>query len=91
MKPSFLIAIVLSFEISACSSAATVVRKEPTHGLITLQGPYMPAMANARSLMLAHCHGRFATTEQGDHVAFECKQRESSDIVANLSVARAGD
>jgi hypothetical protein len=43
-------------------------------GVVGLQGPYMPAMSEARMLMADHCSGRFHAIEQGATVEFRCNE-----------------
>jgi hypothetical protein len=57
----------------ACSSGASLVRKDAVGGRVQLQGAYMPAMGDARMLMVEHCQGRFEYEEHGDAVEFRCK------------------
>ena len=45
--------------LSACSSSASLVRKDTLGGRVQLAGAYMPAMADARMLMVEHCNGRY--------------------------------
>ena len=57
----------------ACSSGASLVRKDELGGRVQLQGAYMPAMGDARLLMTEHCRGRFAYEERGVAVEFRCE------------------
>ena len=74
MKSSGLIHVVLSFAVCACSATATVVRKDQGSGQIALQGPYMSAMRDARTLIHEHCKGRFEVSELGENVIFQCRE-----------------
>jgi hypothetical protein len=56
----------------ACSSSASLVRKDTVCGRVQLAGAYMPAMADARMLMVEHCNGRFEHVELGRAVEFHC-------------------
>ena len=66
-------AALLLLTVSACSSGASFVRKDAIGGRVHLEGAYMPAMADARTLMVEHCDGRFEATELGDAVEFRCR------------------
>ena len=59
--------------LSACSSSASLVRKDTLGGRVQLAGAYMPAMADARMLMVEHCNGRYEAMEVGEAVEFRCK------------------
>jgi hypothetical protein len=58
----------------ACNSGASIVRKDAFGGRVQLQGAYMPAMGDARMLMVEHCQGRFDYEERGDSVDFRCRK-----------------
>jgi hypothetical protein len=49
------------------------VRTDSAGGTVALHGPYMPAMGDARMLMVEHCRGRYDAVEQGDQVSFRCR------------------
>jgi hypothetical protein len=70
--------------LSACGGA-NFVRKDRVDGRVELQGAYMPAMADARLLMVEHCQGRFTALERKDHVDFECRLPASGN---DLLIAR---
>jgi hypothetical protein len=72
MKTNLTSFALLMFTLCACSSGATLVRKDLAGGRVALAGAYMPAMADARLLMVDHCAGRFAATELGRDVEFRC-------------------
>ena len=57
----------------ACSSSASLIRRDQIGGRVQLHGAYMPAMADARMLMVERCRGRFDSVELGDAVEFRCK------------------
>jgi hypothetical protein len=59
--------------LCACSSGASLVRKDAISGRIRLDGAYMPAMADARLLMVEHCNGRYAALESGNTLDFRCQ------------------
>jgi hypothetical protein len=59
--------------LSACSSSATLARRDTLGGRVALQGAYMPAMADARMVMVEHCQGRYEYIELGHTVEFRCK------------------
>ncbi len=71
-------AIVL-LNLVGCSATATLARKDPHGGRVALHGPYMPAMSEARLLMVEHCEGRFQMQEHGDIVVFRCGDTLRSD------------
>jgi hypothetical protein len=52
---------------------------------VQLQGAYMPAMSEARMLMVEHCAGRFETIEHGDMVDFRCVH---SDVTSRQLATR---
>jgi hypothetical protein len=59
--------------LSACSSSASLVRKDALGGRVQLAGAYVPAMGDARMLMVEHCHGRYDAMEVGEAVEFRCR------------------
>lgn len=67
-----LITALSMLTLSACSSSATLVRTDARGGHVQLQGAYVPAMSDARMLMVEHCHGRFAAIEHADRIEFQC-------------------
>jgi hypothetical protein len=75
--------------LAACSSSATLVRKDPTGGRVDLRGPYMPAMADARLLMVDHCHGRYDAVELGDSVDFRCRKSPAAATQGAVAAAEA--
>ena len=75
----------LLLSLSACSGTANLVRKDALGGRVQLNGPYMPAMADARTLMVEHCNGRFDYREQGEAVEFRCRHWEEATTFALLS------
>jgi hypothetical protein len=81
-----LITLGLLILISAgCSSSAQLVRQDGRGGVVALQGAYMPAMQDARMLMVEHCGGRFEMLEQGDQLSFRCRQAPGEERVAQLA------
>jgi hypothetical protein len=66
-------AAIVMLTLSACSSSASLVRKDTIGGRVQLAGAYMPAMADARMLMVEHCNGRYEYLELGHAVEFHCK------------------
>lgn len=92
MERSIHLAITLSFAVltGACSSTATVVRRDPAGGQLTLQGPYVPAMEEARAQMFEHCQGRFRV-DYGMHsrdVRYLCAASSRSELSAAERNAR---
>ena len=87
MKKHLLIAALSILALSACSSSAMLVRKDQAGGRIALQGAYMPAMGDARMLMVEHCGGRFEAHELGDSVEFRCQR--AGDGAAGVQLATA--
>lgn len=84
MKRPIYLVITLSFAAlaGACSSTATVVRRDPAGGQLTLQGPYVPAMEEARAQMFEHCQGRFSV-DYGRHsrdVRYVCAASSGSEL-----------
>jgi hypothetical protein len=71
----------------ACSSGAHLVRKDELGGRVQLQGAYMPAMGDARMLMVEHCQGHFEYEELGRAVEFRCKVRRSQPSEAGGELA----
>jgi serine/threonine protein kinase len=59
--------------LCACSGGASLVRKDAISGRVRLDGAYMPAMADARLLMVEHCNGRYAALESGNTLDFRCQ------------------
>ena len=64
----------------ACSSSARLVKQDARGGRVQLQGAYMPAMADARMLMVEHCDGRYQATELGDTVEFRCATPAGAEL-----------
>ena len=66
--------LVVSVASVGCGTAS-MVRPDTHGGRIELDGPYMPAMSDARVLMAEHCGGRFAAEESADgrFVDFTCR------------------
>lgn len=75
--------------LSACSSSASIVRKDSLGGRVQLAGAYMPAMADARMLMVEHCNGRYQAVELGSTVEFRCKANGGTQTTAGTEVATA--
>ena len=74
--------------LSACSSSANLVRKDAgIGGRVQLAGAYMPAMSDARMVMLDACHGRFEFVELGDAVEFRCKRHAVQHMAGGAEVA----
>jgi hypothetical protein len=71
----------------ACSSSASLVRKDALGGRVQLQGAYMPAMGDARMLMVEHCHGRFEYEELGHAVEFRCTGHGTRPSMAEGALA----
>ena len=89
-KTLSLIAAALTLStLSACSSSASLVRKDAGGGRVAIAGAYMPAMGEARALMFEHCHGRFHAEELGDSLEFRCGRAPSTPAAAEQLVARA--
>ena len=83
MFRSYAITAIVLLNLAGCSATATLARKDPQGGRVDLQGPYMPAMSEARLLMVEYCGGRFHMEERGDSVVFRCgKPRAGSDGLA---------
>jgi len=76
-----------SMILVGCSSTAQLVRKDTSGGRIALQGAYMPAMGEARMLMVEHCQGRYDAVETHDSVTFRCRNAAAT---VNESVALLG-
>jgi hypothetical protein len=75
-------AVFVMLSLSACGGSASLVRKSDLGGRVDLAGAYMPAMADARMLMVEHCQGRFQSVERGDHVEFRCTARSTQTELA---------
>lgn len=86
LKTSLTAAFVM-LTLSACSSSASLVRKDTIGGQVQLQGAYMPAMSDARMLMVEHCGGRFEYLELGEKVEFRCKSHGAQQPASNTEVA----
>ena len=83
-----LIVTGLLLGLSACSSTANLVRKDALGGRVQLDGAYMPAMADARTLMVEHCGGRFDYLELGEAVEFRCRHGEEATTLALRSTRK---
>jgi hypothetical protein len=64
--------IALATLIVGCANSANLVRKDTVGGRVSLQGAYMPSMADARLLMAEHCQGPVDAVELGESVEFRC-------------------
>jgi len=69
-----LITLTLAGALGACGSAQ-LVQGHHSGGKLVLSGGYMPAMGEARMLMLEHCDGRFNYVEEGQGVDFTCTDK----------------
>ena len=78
MKTSLVLAL-FSIALGACSSGASLVRKDALGGRVRLEGAYMPAMSEARMVMLEHCRGRFGYRELNGEVVFRCQAVGATD------------
>ncbi len=72
MRNSLMITGLAMLTLSACSSSATLMRTDARGGNVQLQGAYVPAMSDARMLMVEHCQGRFTAIEHADQIEFQC-------------------
>ncbi len=86
MKYTAWITLVAMLFSGACSSNAMLVRKDAAGGHVALHGAYMPAMAQARTLMAERCRGRFEAVELGQSVAFRCRSTQpmAAELVTRL-------
>ena len=69
-----LVTVALTLAAMGCGSSAQLVRKDDRGGRVVLQGPFMPAMRDARTVMAARCQGRFDSVEQPGAVEFRCRR-----------------
>ena len=93
MLKTTLTAAFVMLTLSACSSSASLVRKDMgIGGRVQLAGAYMPAMSDARRVMLDVCQGRFEVVEVGEAVEFRCKSHgaQPTDGATQVAVARVG-
>jgi len=91
MLKTTLTAAFVMLTLSACSSSASLVRKDiGIGGRVQLAGAYMPAMADARMLMVEACQGRFEFVELGKAVEFRCKNHVVQRTASGAQVAMAG-
>jgi hypothetical protein len=92
-KPG-MIAVFALLGLSACSTGAAMVRKDAGGGRVELHGAYMPAMGEARELMVDHCYGRYDMVEVRDAVEFRCRHAHGaapdSKLVASSDVPGQG-
>ena len=89
MHKTLVTAALIVLSLSACSGSAHLVRKDATGGHIALQGPYMPAMGDARMLMAENCQGRYEAVEHGNSVEFNCVRAKPE--AARLQIAKASE
>ncbi|MFI5309037.1 MAG: hypothetical protein ACHQ53_16905 [Polyangiales bacterium] len=75
--------------LSACSSSASIVRKDGLGGRVQLSGAYVPAMEDARMLMVERCNGRYEAVEAGNAVEFRCKAHGATKTATGTEVAVA--
>jgi len=71
-KSTLAAVIALATLTVGCANSASLVRKDTVGGRVSLQGAYMPSMADARLLMAEHCQGPVDTVELGASVEFRC-------------------
>jgi hypothetical protein len=88
LSGSALLALLALFA-SACGGSANLVHAAPRAGQIALHGAYMPAMGEARMLMLEHCQGRFRAVERGHQLDFVCREDASPQAHAGAQIASA--
>lgn len=82
-------AALLALTFCACSSSASIVRKDAIGGRVQLDGAYMPAMSDARMLMVEHCNGRFDAVELGDAVEFHCREVTGTQLATRVRTEHA--
>jgi len=91
MLKTTLTAAFVMLTLSACSSSASLVRKDiGIGGRVQLDGAYMPAMSDARMVMLDVCQGRFEFVELGKAVEFRCMSHGAQHTAGGAEVAMAG-
>jgi len=86
MTKKTLTALIAAFALlglSGCGTSAALVRKDGTGGRIELRGAYMPAMFEARELMVDHCYGRYDMLELGEALEFRCRRAHAAEPQAN--------
>src|SRR6188508_1930686 len=83
-----MIAVFALLGLSACSTSAALVRKDAVGGRVELQGAYMPAMLEARELMVDHCYGRYDMLELGNAVEFRCRHAHGGEPASRLVASR---
>jgi hypothetical protein len=84
MSKQIAAAALLALTFSACSSGASFVRKDAIGGRVQLEGAYMPAMSDARTLMVEQCNGRFDAVELGDAVEFHCRKVAGAQLAKRV-------
>jgi hypothetical protein len=89
MLKSTLASALAILALSACSSSASLARRDTMGGRVQIAGAYMPAMADARMLMVDACRGRFDYVEVGSAVEFRCKRHAEQHAAEGSQVARA--
>jgi hypothetical protein len=87
MPKNLTTAAFVMLTLCACSSSASLVRKDPIGGRVQLAGAYMPAMADARMLMTEHCNGRYEAVEVGHAVEFRCKAHVARPTTSGTELA----
>jgi hypothetical protein len=90
MLKTTLTAALVMLTLSACSSSASLARRDTMGGRVQLAGAYMPAMADARMLMVDACHGRFEYVDVGGAVEFRCNNRSVPQAAGSTELAMAG-
>jgi hypothetical protein len=90
MLKTTLTAALVMLTLSACSSSASLARRDTMGGRVQLAGAYMPAMADARLLMVDACQGRYEFMEVGGAVEFRCNNRSVTHAAGGTELAMAG-
>lgn len=67
------VTLMATLMATGCAGSAQLVQTDSAGGTVALQGPYMPAMGEARMLMVEHCRSRIDALERGDRVSFRCR------------------
>jgi hypothetical protein len=71
----------------ACGSSARLLERDAHGGRVQLEGAYMPAVADARRLMIEHCNGGgYRATQVGDVLEFRC-DRDAETPAAGAELA----
>jgi hypothetical protein len=83
---TLLVTVLSSLCAAGCGGSAQLVRADALGGHVALEGPFMPAMSDARLLMAEHCQGRFEAVERQSGADFRCLRDDDATLAVHVAV-----